>query len=107
MILRGKVIPGHGLGTKLGYPTANIQCVDCPNQGVYAARVSMNGVEYKAAAVARDNLVEVLLFDFKGDLYGQELEVEILKKVSEIKKFDNQDDLIKKIKADIELCSQG
>lgn len=106
MILRGKVISGRGVGAELGYPTANIKCKDCPASGVYAARVNVDGTKYKSAAVAQNSLVEVLLFEFEGDLYSKELEVEILKKVSEIEKFDNQKDLIKKIKADIKLCLQ-
>lgn len=107
ILLRGKVIKGRGLGRRLGYPTANIRCVNCPTAGVYAARAVLGGKIYKCVAAVRDNLAEILLFDFQGDLYGQELEVEILKKVSEIKKFDNEEGLIKKIKADVNLCLRG
>ena len=107
----GKVIAGLGLGAKLGYPTANLEIYrgstsGGSTSGVYAGRVVVDGKKYKCAVAVRGNLAEVFLFDFQGDLYGQELEVELIKKVSEIKKFDDQEDLIKKIKTDIELCSR-
>jgi riboflavin kinase / FMN adenylyltransferase len=107
MQLKGKVVKGLGIGTKLGYPTANLDC-ESVDQGVYAACVKVNRQTYGAIAVigVRDKLVEIMLLDFDGDLYGKELEVDLFNRVSDIARFDNEEDLIKKIKDDIEkvLC---
>lgn len=109
MLLRGCVVHGLGLGRTLGYPTANLDCGPGarPESGVYAARTVCEGVAHDSVVIvgAREEagqaLVEVLLLDVPGDLYGKELAVEILEKVSGIEKFHNDDDLIKKIRADI------
>lgn len=106
MKIKGRVVRGRGIGAKLGYPTANIKCSDCPDSGVYFTLVDVGEKSYRAAAVVKNDLIEVLLFNFSGDLYGQELEIKLLKKVSEIEKFDNERDLIEKIKKDIKLCLQ-
>ncbi len=108
MILRGTVVQGLGIGRMLGYPTANIAYDgESPGAGVYAARCSIDGVVYDAVAVvgARVHsgkpLVEVLMFDFSGDLYGKELEVKVFDKISEIEKFKNKRALVRKIEDDI------
>ncbi|MFH2136305.1 MAG: riboflavin kinase, partial [Patescibacteria group bacterium] len=48
------------------------------------------------------NGVEVHLLDWSGDLYGKEIEVEVLEKIRDLKSFDKKEDLIKKIQEDIE-----
>ena len=98
-----------GAGKKLGYPTANLECgnVMCPMPGVYAAHATFDGVTRDAVGVVgvrkEDGkpLIEVLVLDFQGDLYGKELEVKILDKISEIQHFENKSDLLKKIEKDI------
>ncbi len=108
MIIRGTVVQGLGKGRVLGYPTANIAYDgECPATGVYAARCVVDGAAHNAVAVVgtrKENgksLVEVLLLDFSGDLYGKELEVVMLKKISEIETFINEVALVEKIKEDI------
>jgi riboflavin kinase/FMN adenylyltransferase len=99
----GKVIKGAGLG----YKTANLKIdnragLDDLADGVYLARVNYQNNEYSAIAVKgiRPDL-EVYLLDFEGDLYGQILEVEILKKMRELIKFDKEEELLKQINKDI------
>ncbi|MBI2551927.1 riboflavin kinase [Candidatus Uhrbacteria bacterium] len=117
MWIVGKVKRGLGIGTKLGYPTANLECGGglCPIPGVYAARVAINGAPRDAVAVvgARSEdakpLLEVHLLDFEDDLSGKELAVEILNKISEIENFSNDEKLKSKIEEDIRkarLCLQ-
>ena len=110
MILRGKVVRGLEQGRALGYPTANLDCGsgELPEPGVYAARTACAGVVHASVAIigAREAgdrpLVEVLLLNFDGDLYGQELTVEVLEKISGIEKFKNNEALFKKIKEDVQ-----
>lgn len=109
MILKGKVQPGLGIGKKLGYPTANLECdkSQYPAPGVYVARCMLDGVVHDAVVVvgARQErgkpLIEVHFFDFVGDLWGKELEVDVFEKVSEIQKFEDESKLLQKIKEDV------
>lgn len=109
MQIHGKVVKGLGLGAKLGYPTANLECgnVELPAPGVYAARATVDGVIYNAALIigARTEkcrpLIEVLLLDFDGDLYGKELEVKVLKAISVIERFEHDEGLKNKIAEDM------
>jgi len=104
MKITGIVVKGKGEGKYLGSPTANLK----PNKaltladGVYLAETVYKDKKYKSLAViiAKRDL-EVWFLDFNGNLYGQEIKVEIGKKISEIIKSDNRQGLIKKIESDI------
>lgn len=110
--MRGVVVPGLGIGRKLGYPTANLKLSFVSHNtklsfGVYVARVAREDKTYNSVAVvgARQEhgspLVEVFLLDFDGDLYGKELTVEVLKKISELERFNNEEELARKIENDL------
>jgi riboflavin kinase/FMN adenylyltransferase len=82
----GPVVAGDQLGGKLGFPTANIATgnLQLPPGGVWAVRVShadgrkWNGVANlgtRPTVGGEKRQLEVHLFDFSGDLYGQELEI--------------------------------
>ena len=81
----GIVAHGRQLGGKIGVPTANIEVGDeqLPPDGVYVVRAEVGGVVRKGVGNlgmrptvgAERRLLEVHLFDFEGDLYGQEMEV--------------------------------
>jgi riboflavin kinase / FMN adenylyltransferase len=107
----GRVVHGRELGRTLGFPTANLRLMrrKPPVQGVMAVRVF--GIEPNAlTAVASlgtrptvdgtDMLLEVHVFDFAGDLYGREIEVEFVAKLRDEIKFDSLDALTVQMKAD-------
>ncbi|MDA0768037.1 MAG: riboflavin biosynthesis protein RibF, partial [Verrucomicrobia bacterium] len=81
----GVVAHGRQLGGKIGVPTANIEVGDeqLPPDGVYVVQAEVGGVLRKGVGNlgmrptvgAERRLLEVHLFDFAGDLYGQEMEV--------------------------------
>ena len=110
--LSGKVLKGKQLGRTIGSPTANIALkrVKSPLHGVYAVRVS-GGALSSAAGVANVGVrptvndgmlanLEVHLFDFDGDLYGERLNVEFMTKLRDEKKFESLDALKAAISAD-------
>ena len=110
--LSGKVLKGKQLGRTIGSPTANIALkrVKSPLHGVYAVRVSGGGLN-SAAGVANVGVrptvndgtlanLEVHLFDFDGDLYGERLNVEFMTKLRDEKKFESLDALKAAIAAD-------
>lgn len=86
MRYKGTVQKGKRLATKLGFPTINISLEDGEKlSGIFAAKVFVDGKEYNAAAYVhkRRHTLEAHLFDFTGDLYGKEVEIELLKKMRE------------------------
>jgi riboflavin kinase/FMN adenylyltransferase len=107
----GRVVHGRELGRTLGFPTANLRLMrrKPPVRGVMAVRVF--GIQPDAlTAVASlgtrptvdgtDMLLEVHVFDFAGDLYGREIEVEFVAKLRDEVKFDSLDALTVQMKAD-------
>jgi len=98
--MRGRVVRGERLGHDLGYPTANLRLERrrAPLAGIFAVRV--HGIEAQAlSGVASlgtrptvdgvEPLLETHIFDFSGDLYGREIEVEFVQKLREELRFDS------------------
>jgi riboflavin kinase/FMN adenylyltransferase len=106
----GEVIHGKKLGRDLGYPTANIRLpASCGlKHGIYAVRVGRGNERFDAVASfgrrpTFDNgapLLEVFLFDFKDDLYGQVLDVAFIAFIRDEMKFDGIEPLIKQMDDD-------
>jgi riboflavin kinase/FMN adenylyltransferase len=105
-VIDGKVEYGNQLGRTLGYPTANIHLQQrvSPVHGIFAVRVGLNEGECSWPGVASlgvrptvnqvsEPLLEVHLFDFDGDLYGQRMSVEFVGKLRDEQKFDGLDPL--------------
>ncbi|MDA0305107.1 MAG: bifunctional riboflavin kinase/FAD synthetase [Proteobacteria bacterium] len=110
---RGRVMHGQRRGHTIGFPTANIalgQAV-CPRLGVYAIRAQAGGCGEWRDGVANigvrptfggDGVVlEVHLFDFDGDLYGQRMHVRLIGFLRDEKKFDGIGDLKTQIALDV------
>jgi riboflavin kinase/FMN adenylyltransferase len=116
--ISGAVVPGDQLGHKLGFPTANLDVTSLvlPPNGVYAARVTVNGRTHLAVlnigvrptikTGKHERRFEVHVLDFAGDLYGAELEVEFLTKLRDEMKFPSLDALKAQITADVAAARQ-
>jgi riboflavin kinase / FMN adenylyltransferase len=101
---------GDKRGRTLGYPTANLALADCGlAHGIYAVRVGLpdgtvkDGVASYGRRPTFDDgapLLEVNLFDFAGDLYGQDLTVEFVAYLRGEAKFDGAEALIVQMHAD-------
>lgn len=108
--ISGEVIHGEKRGRDLGFPTANIRLdKNCGlKHGIYAVRVGLGEARFDAVASfgrrpTFDNgapLLEVFLFDFKGDLYGRRLDVAFIAFLREELKFDAIDALIRQMDDD-------
>lgn len=97
--LHGKVIIGEQVGRKIGFPTANIQIDDevklIPSDGVYAVKVQVNGKNHQGMLNigVRPTLngatrsIEVNIFDFNKDIYGENLSVDFFDLIRKEKKF--------------------
>lgn len=109
---------GHGAarGRQLGFPTANLEksSVLLPPFGVYAGRVTREKQSYAAAINIGPNptfgeqstKVEVHLIGFDGDLYDKKIEVELLKRLRDIRKFNSIDDLVAQLHRDMAEAKQ-
>lgn len=112
-VIEGKVEYGNQLGRTLGFPTANIHLRDrvTPIHGIFAVRVGLGESECSWPGVASlgkrptvnevaEPLLEVHLFDFEGDLYGQRMAVEFVAKLRDEMKFDGLDALTAQMRHD-------
>jgi riboflavin kinase/FMN adenylyltransferase len=107
----GTVVKGSSLATKLGFPTANIDPHHevLPPPGIYAVRIILakkihKGVCYigrRPTFAKNAQSIEAHIFDFKNNIYGQDLEIQFLRKIRSEKKFSGPQALIKQIKKDI------
>jgi riboflavin kinase / FMN adenylyltransferase len=106
----GEVIHGDKRGRNLGFPTANIRLdKNCGlKHGIYAVRVGrgeqrFDGVASFGRRPTFDNgavLLEIFLFDFDGDLYGERLDVAFIGFIREELKFDGVPALIRQMNDD-------
>jgi riboflavin kinase/FMN adenylyltransferase len=109
----GKVVEGDKLGHKLGFPTANLETngLVLPPNGVYSGctnrkgrfyRIALNiGVRPTVAPAKPKQIVEAHLLDFDGNLYGEEIEVEIGDKLREERQFASKAELAAQITCDV------
>lgn len=107
----GRVVHGHHRGQQLGVPTANLRLrgVQLPPDGVYAARVRLAGHLHWAVAnigfnptfADRERSVEAHVLDFRGDLYGQRLDLIFLEYLRGERRFPNPQALVAQIREDI------
>lgn len=109
----GRVVHGDKLGRTIGFPTANVLLKRqvSPVSGVFAVRVhgSTPGPVVGVANIGQRPTVhgvrtqlEVHLFDFDGDLYGQVIEVELIRKLRDEQRFDSFELLRQQIQQDVQ-----
>ncbi|MFZ2196921.1 MAG: bifunctional riboflavin kinase/FAD synthetase [Thermodesulfovibrionales bacterium] len=109
--LCGIVVKGDGRGRGLGFPTANIVSRHSiiPSNGVYAVRLFVRDKYYNGIVNigmrptfdAKSMAIEVHIFDFDEDIYGEELTLYFAGKIREERKFSSAEALINQINSDI------
>ncbi len=111
--IEGEVLRGFQRGRDFGFPTANLALGDYvrPRLGIYAVRIDLgDGVLLPGVANVGVNptvgalpepLLETHLFDFSGDLYGKQIEVELIKLLRDEAKFDDVEALKRQMKQDV------
>lgn len=115
--ISGTVVKGNQLGRTLGFPTANVK-VDSelklvPANGVYAVRVKiaekmyfgvMNVGTKPTVNTTEEKSLEVFIFEFKNEIYGEEITLFFDKQVRNEQKFANLDELKRAISNDEAVC---
>jgi riboflavin kinase / FMN adenylyltransferase len=111
-LLNGTVVHGDSRGREIGYPTANIKPEHpnkaIPKNGVYAVRVKIengfyNGMMNIGIRPTFDGTVETLevhIFDFDRDIYGNTIQVHFIDRIRDEKKFTGQDELVQQLRQD-------
>src|SRR5262249_17066881 len=109
--MRGRVRTGNRLGRQLGFPTANLALERrrAPVAGIFAVRVrGMDGAVRPGVASLGsrptvggvETLLEAHIFDYDGDLYGCEIEVEFVAKLREEQHFADLTELTAQMRRD-------
>lgn len=115
--ITGKVIEGRKVGRQMGFPTANLAWPPQRakvGEGVYATRVTYCGREYigitnvgPAPTFGFDkSLAETHILNFDADLYGEEIKVEFLSFLRQLKKFNSAAELTAQLKRDMAATSR-
>lgn len=111
--LQGPILQGDQLGRKLGFPTANLQTegLALPPNGVYAAQATLQGRRWIAAVNIGDRptlsqstpqrRVEAHLLDFSGEVYGETLTLEFVRRIRDEQKFPDLAALTQAIEEDV------
>ncbi len=112
--LNGTVVEGQKLGRKILFPTANIAASDAdkiiPGYGVYAVQVKVLGKTYQgmlnigSRPTVNNNAdhrsVEVNIFDFESDIYGESIEIIFFRKLRDEQKFESIEALKEQLEKD-------
>jgi riboflavin kinase/FMN adenylyltransferase len=110
----GTVVHGRGVGTEMGFATANLSLegIILPPRGVYAVEVEINGERCVGLANVgirptfggsdQEDQVEVHLIDFDHEIYGTQIEVVFMEKIRDEIRFENPERLRDQIQIDVE-----
>ncbi|MCB0484118.1 MAG: riboflavin biosynthesis protein RibF [Flavobacteriales bacterium] len=114
--ISGRVVKGNNIGNALGFPTANVAVPEdkiLPAHGVYAVMVETSDGWKKGMlniglrptlGVDMHTVVEVHIFDFSGDLYEKEIEIQLHRSVRDEIKFESLEALRLQLKKDRIAC---
>jgi riboflavin kinase/FMN adenylyltransferase len=115
--MMGRVVHGKQLGRELGFPTANLLAGRrrVALSGIFAVRVhgvaseplpGVANMGTRPTVAGKEVLLEAHIFDFSGDLYDREIEVEFVAKLREEVRFANLDELVKQMHRDAGVARQ-
>lgn len=115
--IQGSVVKGQQLGRTIGFPTANIEITDTtkiiPPKGVYHISIQVKGIKYygmmnigERPTVSDSGIksIEVNIFDFDNEIYGEITTISILEKVRDEIKFNSIEELKNQLKIDEKHC---
>jgi len=114
--LCGIVVKGDGRGRGLGFPTANIASKHAiiPSNGVYAVKLFVRDRHYdgivnigtRPTFEAKTLAIEVHIFGFDEDIYGEEVSIYFIGRIREEKRFAGAQELISQIKEDVAIAKE-
>ncbi|MGB1209833.1 MAG: bifunctional riboflavin kinase/FAD synthetase [Lacinutrix venerupis] len=111
-IISGTVEKGKGLGRTINFPTANIAVSEdyklIPKQGVYIVKTNINNeiiygmmnIGTNPTVNGKTQTIEVHFFNFKNNIYNQEIKIELLQRLRDEQKFESIDELTEQLVKD-------
>ncbi len=112
--IKGVVVGGDKRGSSIGFPTANISLEESyyiPLVGVYAVQMKVKGYWYNGVSnigfkptfhqKKNEITIEVHLFDFSQDIYGEHIELVFIQRIRNEQKFNGIDELVSRIQVDV------
>ena len=112
--IRGLVVRGDGRGRKLGFPTANlfvpVNGKLIPPAGVYAVRGCLKRGVFDGAIhvgprptfTGSRPTIELHLLDFDEEIYGEEVRVEFIRRLRDVRPFSSASALVEQLRSDVE-----
>lgn len=114
--ISGKIVRGKGRGKGFGFPTANVVLKGVylarnpVSSGVYACWVTVCGKRFASATSVGVNemfgekspTIEAHLLDFSGDIYGENVEIEFVKRLREMQRFPTVSALQEQMEMDVQ-----
>jgi riboflavin kinase/FMN adenylyltransferase len=109
----GKVVLGNQLGRTIGFPTANIELTNTakliPSDGVYAVKLTVEGITHHGmmnigirptVSNSQNRVIEVHLFDFNSDIYGESVTITVCNHLRREQVFSGIEALTEQLKKD-------
>lgn len=116
---RGVVVRGDGRGKGLGFATANLRIGErdklIPPEGIYAVRAQLRSGTFRGALHLGPRptfkgsapTIELHLLDFDRDIYGEDLRVDFIRRLREIRPFASAAELVEQMKEDVEAARRA
>ncbi len=113
-LLTGTIVKGQGIGRKINFPTVNLHIAEdyklIPKRGVYVVLANFNKVSshgimnigYRPTVGGKGQTIEIHLLDFQDNLYGSSMQIEVLMRLRDEKKFESIEELASQITRDEE-----
>ena len=111
-MLSGTIVKGKQIGKTIGYPTANLKIAEdykiIPKNGVYVVRSIIHGevfygmmnIGVNPTVDGKDETVEVHFFELHQDIYGEKIEINVLDRIRDEKKFESVNHLKSQLEKD-------
>ena len=111
-LLTGEIVTGQGIGRKINFPTVNLHIQEdyklIPNKGVYIVRANFNdesvfgimNIGFRPTVGGKGQTIEIHLLDFNKNLYGSNMQIEVLMRLRDEKKFESIEELSAQIRQD-------
>lgn len=110
-LLTGEIVKGKGIGRKINFPTINLDIKEdyklVPKKGVYIVKANFEqsiygimNIGFRPTVGGSGQTIEIHLLDFHGDLYGEKIQIAVLKRLRDEQKFKSVEQLSAQISKD-------
>lgn len=106
--ISGVVEKGQNRGKKLGFPTINFKLIEILPDGIYISQIEILGKTYNSLTFIGaaktfgeiEQKAETYVLDFDKDVYGESVNVTLLKKIRDNQRFESEEELVEQMEMD-------